>query len=122
MFVLHLMNAPIERIAIENPISCISTEIRKPDCIVHPWHFGDEASKSTCFWLKNLPVLKHTKIVGKGTYRITKGGKKMYDWYNLPPSAERKTIRSKTFPGMAHAIAEQWGGAMSSYPVQLKLF
>jgi len=117
-FVHKLMDAPIERIAIENPISVISSYIREPDQIVHPWQFGDEAEKSTCLWLKNLPMLRPTKIVGKGEmYEFTdkKTGKKKRQplWYYQALSkaktpAERRTLRSKTFEGIARAMAEQW--------------
>jgi hypothetical protein len=117
-FVHQLMDAPIARIAIENPISVISSYIREPDQIVHPWQFGDEAEKSTCLWLKNLPMLRPTKIVGKGEmYEFTdkKTGKKKRQplWYYQALSkaktpAERRTLRSKTFEGIARAMAEQW--------------
>ena len=117
-FVHKLMDAPIARIAIENPISVISSYIREPDQIVHPWQFGDEAEKSTCLWLKNLPMLRPTKIVGKGEmYEFTdkKTGKKKRQplWYYQALSkaktpAERRTLRSKTFEGIARAMAEQW--------------
>ena len=108
-FVRLLMDAPINKICIENPISVISTQIRKPDQIVHPWMFGHEASKPTCLWLKNLPLLQPTNIVGKGEYVVTKGGNRIPKWYNLPPSPDRGKLRSKTFEGMAKAMAEQWG-------------
>lgn len=108
-FVRLLMDAPISKICIENPISVISTQIRKPDQIVHPWMFGHEASKPTCLWLKNLPLLQPTNIVGKGEYVVTKGGNRIPKWYNLPPSPDRGKLRSKTFEGMAKAMAEQWG-------------
>lgn len=117
-FVHQLMDAPIARIAIENPISVISSYIREPDQIVHPWQFGDEAEKSTCLWLKNLPMLRPTKIVGKGEmYEWTdkKTGKKKRQplWYYQALSKaktpqERRTLRSKTFDGIAKAMAEQW--------------
>lgn len=116
-FVQKLMDAPIDKIAIENPISVISSQIRKPDQIVHPWMFGDKASKSTCFWLKNLPLLKPTNIVEKGEFIefTSKKGvkKKQPKWYfdalkNAKTPAERRTLRSKTFKGMAEAIADQW--------------
>ena len=117
-FVHQLMDAPIARIAIENPISVISSYIREPDQIVHPWQFGDEAEKSTCLWLKNLPMLRPTKIVGKGEmYEWTdkKTGKKKRQplWYyqalrKAKTPAERRTLRSKTFEGIARAMAEQW--------------
>ena len=117
-FVHKLMDAPIARIAIENPISVISTYIREPDQIVHPWQFGDEAEKSTCLWLKNLPMLIPTKIVGKGEmYEWIDGktGKKKRQplWYyqalnKSKTPAERRTLRSKTFEGIAIAMAYQW--------------
>lgn len=116
-FVQQLMDAPIEHIAIENPISVISSHIRKPDQIVHPYMFGDKASKSTCLWLKNLPKLEPTNIVEKGEFiefTSKKGVKKRQPrWYyealrNAKTPEERRTLRSKTFQGMAKAIAEQF--------------
>jgi len=113
-FVRVLINAPIEKIAIENPVSCISSEIRKPDQIIQPWQFGDEAQKTTCLWLKNLPKLKPTKIVGKGEFTTFKSGKRHPKWYadalaTAKTKAERQKLRSKTFQGIADAMAEQWG-------------
>jgi len=117
-FVRDLMTAPIKHIAIENPISVISSQIRKPDQIIQPWQFGDEAQKSTCLWLKNLPKLEHTKIVGKGEFDewVSKKGKRKRQakWYTealtkSKTAEERRTLRSKTFPGIANAIAQQWG-------------
>jgi len=110
-FVRLLMNAPIKRIAIENPVSVISSRIRKPDQIVHPYQFGHDASKATCLWLKNLPPLKPTQYVEP---RIVNGRKR---WGNqtasgqnkLGPSADRWKIRSETFAGIAAAMATQWG-------------
>ena len=116
-FVQQLMDAPIEHIAIENPISVISSHIKKPDQIVHPYMFGDKASKSTCLWLKNLPKLEPTNIVEKGEFVewIGKNGKKKRQakWYydalaKAKTPEERRTLRSKTFQGMADAIADQW--------------
>lgn len=116
-FVQQLMDAPIEHIAIENPISVISSHIRKPDQIVHPYMFGDKASKSTCLWLKNLPKLEPTNIVEKGEFiefTSKKGVKKRQPrWYyealrNAKTPEERRTLRSKTFQGMADAISKQW--------------
>jgi site-specific DNA-cytosine methylase len=107
-FVRLLMAAPIPRIAIENPVSIISSHIRKPDQIIQPWQFGHEITKTTCLWLKNLPSLVPTKIVGKGTRHVTKSGKSLPTWYNLPPSADRWKIRSTTFQGIAEAMAQQW--------------
>lgn len=116
-FVHQLMDAPIPRIAIENPISVISSYIREPDQIIHPWQFGDEAEKSTCLWLKNLPMLIPTKIVAKGEFIefTSKNGKKKRQpkWYfdalkQAKTPAQRRTLRSKTFEGIARAMAEQW--------------
>ncbi len=108
-FVKTLLEAPIPRICVENPVSIISSRIRRPDQIIQPWMFGHEATKTTCLWLKNLPLLVPTDIVGKGERHITKSGKSLPKWYNLPPSEERWAIRSKTFEGIAKAMAEQWG-------------
>ena len=117
-FVQLLMDAPIERIAIENPVSVISTHIRKPEQIVQPYMFGDQASKTTCLWLKKLPLLEPTEIVGKGEFVEweDKNGKKKRQakWYldalsKAKTSDERRTLRSKTFIGIAKAMADQWG-------------
>jgi site-specific DNA-cytosine methylase len=108
-FVQLLMNASIDKIAIENPIGVISSKIRKPDQIIQPYHFGHEATKSTCLWLKGLPLLVPTNVVGKGNRHVTKSGKSLPEWYNLPPSVDRWKIRSKTFQGIADAMASQWG-------------
>ena len=129
-FVRALMDAPIKRIAIENPMSVISSQIRKPDQIVQPWMFGDKAQKSTCLWLKNLPLLKPTDIVDKGEFIefVDKNGKKKKQplWYyealrQAKTTEERRTLRSKTFKGMAKAIAEQWSD-FSNYSEQKSLF
>ena len=118
-FVRKLMDAPIKHIAIENPVSVISSQIRKPDQIVHPYHFGEKASKSTCLWLKNLPKLKHTNVVEKGEFKEwvdKKTGKTkrqatwIYDCLQQAKSPEHlRTLRSKTFQGIAKAMAEQYG-------------
>jgi site-specific DNA-cytosine methylase len=108
-FVRVLLNAPISKIALENPVSVISSKIRKPDQIVQPWMFGDPFTKTTCLWLKGLPKLVPTKIVDKGARHVTKSGKSLPQWYNLPPSKDRWKIRSRTFQGFADAMAEQWG-------------
>jgi len=99
-FVQLLMDAPIERIAIENPISVISSKIRKPDQIIQPWQFGHGETKATCLWLKNLPKLEATDIVEGREQRM----------FRLPPSPDRWKIRSTTFKGIAEAMADQWGG------------
>lgn len=98
-FVHALMNAPIDKIALENPISIISSRIRKPDQIIQPWMFGHGETKSTCLWLKNLPLLKPTNIVEGREARI----------HHMPPSPDRWKERSRTFPGIAQAMADQWG-------------
>jgi hypothetical protein len=98
-FVKALMNAPIEKIAIENPISVISSKIKKPSQIIQPWQFGHGETKATCLWLKNLPLLLPTEIVEGREPRIHK----------MPPSANRGKERSKTYQGIANAMAEQWG-------------
>ena len=123
-FVRLLMDAPIKRIAVENPVSVISSEIRKPDQIIQPWQFGDEAQKTTCLWLKNLPKLKPTKIVGKGEMVTYKSGNTMPKWYADAfklPKAERQKLRSKTFQGIADAMAEQWGRKLCPLHQQLEL-
>ena len=114
---MAFVNADVCKIAIENPVGYMSTYYRKPDCIIQPYEFGDHARKKTCLWLKNLPVLKPTNIVSAG--EITSGGfsigasanyakdekGKIIPW-NDPRTAK---IRSKTFPGIAKAMAKQWG-------------
>ncbi len=110
-FVMALLNAPIERIALENPIGCISTRVRKPGQVIQPWQFGDDASKATCLWLKNLPPLKPTKLIPG---RLVNGKRR---WANqtdsgqnrLSPSADRWKKRSETYQGIAAAMADQWG-------------
>lgn len=108
-FVRLLLGAPIPRIALENPVSIISSRIRKPDQIIQPWQFGHEATKTTCLWLKNLSHLAPTNIVAKGARHITKSGRSLPAWYNLPPRPDRWKIRSATFQGIADAMASQWG-------------
>lgn len=113
-FVRLLMNAPIDRICIENPVSVISTQIRKPDQIIQPYQFGHDASKRTCLWLKNLPKLAHTQYVEP---RIVQSNGKTYKrWANqtdsgqnkLTPSDDRWKLRSETYSGIADAMASQW--------------
>lgn len=98
-FVAALLAAPIERIALENPISVISSKIRKPDQIIQPWQFGHGETKATCLWLKNLPKLTPTDIVEGRSDRIHK----------MPPGPNRWKERSRTYQGIADAMAEQWG-------------
>lgn len=97
-FFMCLVNAPIKRIAIENPIGIMSTKYRKPDQIIQPWQFGHGETKATCLWLKNLPLLQPTNIVEGREGKVWK----------MPPSADRWKLRSKTYEGIAQAMAEQW--------------
>ena len=112
-FFVRLWHADIPRIAIENPIGIMSNRLCKPSQIVQPFHFGDQARKTTCLWLKNLPPLEHTNVVGEGERITFKSGKSQPKWYSdafskSKSAEERRTMRSKTFPGMARAMAEQW--------------
>ena len=131
-FFCQFLNANCDRIAIENPVGIISGDYiskwfpdlaekfglpKKPTQIIHPWQFGDKAEKSTCLWLKGLPELKPTNIVEKGEFKewVTKDGKKKRQakWFydalaKSKTAAERATIRSKTFHGIAEAMATQW--------------
>ena len=112
-FFMKMVNAPIDKIAIENPVGIMSTKYQKPTQIIQPWQFGDEAQKSTCLWLKGLDKLEHTNVVGKGEFVewTTKDGKKkrMPKWFSQT-KGDRSTYRSKTFMGIAKAMASQWGG------------
>ena len=98
-FFIKLSNTNIPKVAIENPVCIMSTIWRKPDQIIQPWQFGHGETKATCLWLKNLPLLKPTNIVEGREARIHK----------MPPSKDRGKLRSKTFQGIADAMAEQWG-------------
>jgi hypothetical protein len=106
-FVQRLMDAPIERIAIENPISVISSRIRKPDQIIQPWWFGHDASKKTCLWLKNLPLLTPTNQL-PGDAKTRRGNQTASGQNKLPPSKDRWKICSETYQGIADAMAAQW--------------
>lgn len=103
-FVLWLMQAPIASIAIENPIGRISTAIRPPEQIIQPWQFGHEETKATCLWLRNLPLLKPTDIMKTRNKNLTASGQN-----KLGPSPDRWKLRSRTYQGIADAMAEQWG-------------
>jgi len=116
-FVRELMAADVPRLAIENPISCISSRIRKPDQVIQPYQFGDDASKATCLWLHGLPLLEPTnRVPGR---IVEHNGKRVERWSNqtdsgqnrLGPSEERAELRSNTYPGIAEAMARQWGDA-----------
>lgn len=111
LFAVH----PCPRIAIENPIGIMSTKWRKPDQIVHPYHFGDPHEKATCLWLKNLPPLAYTNVVKPEPKRHFPSGRAMPGWYYEASKLSHKTgergkARSKTFQGFAEAMADQWGG------------
>ena len=126
-FFMTIINAPIHRVAVENPVGIMSNVYKKPNQKIHPYYFGDEFQKNTCLWLKNLPPLYHndkpnlfdSKVthVGKGemfewTDKKTGKIKRQAKWYSDAwrlPKKERGFIRSKTFPGIARAMAEQWG-------------
>jgi site-specific DNA-cytosine methylase len=103
-FVRLLLDAPIPKIALENPVSIISSRIRKPDQIIQPWQFGHGETKATCLWLKNLPKLTPTNIVDGRDARIHK----------MPPGPDRWKERSRTFEGIAKAMAEQWGAYVAA--------
>ena len=100
-FVRRLLDAPIDKIALENPISIISSRIRKPDQIIQPWQFGHGETKATCLWLKGLPKLTPTNIVEGREARVHK----------MAPSPDRWKERSRTFKGIGEAMADQWGAA-----------
>jgi len=99
-FFIELYNCGIPKIGIENPIGVISSRFKKPNQVLQPWMFGHGETKATCLWLKNLPNLIPTKIVDGRAQKI----------HLLPPSKNRSELRSKTFPGIARAMAEQWAG------------
>lgn len=99
-FFMEFTKANCDRIAIENPIGIMSTHFRKPDQIIQPWQFGHGETKATCLWLKGLPTLMPTEIVEGREQRVWK----------MPPSTDRAKLRSKTYPGIARAMAEQWAG------------
>lgn len=99
-FVQELMSAPIPKIAVENPVSVISTAIRRPDQVVQPWQFGHGETKATCLWLSGLPKLRPTRIVEGRVARV----------HRMAPSPDRWRERSRTYVGIAQAMADQWGG------------
>lgn len=98
-FVKDLMLAPVHRIAVENPVSIISSRIRKPSQVTHPWQHGHGETKATCLWLKNLPLLQPSNVVPGRENRV----------HRMPPGPDRWRERSRTFAGIAAAMAEQWG-------------
>lgn len=111
-FFMAFASADCEKIAIENPVGIMSSEWRKPNQIINPWQFGDAFEKKTCLWLKGIPELKPTNIVEIPPRKKFDSGKSMPSWYAEAwhlPKEERAKLRSKTFPGIAKAMAEQWG-------------
>ena len=102
-FVRELLGAPIPRIALENPVSVISTHIRRPDQVIQPWQFGHGETKATCLWLIGLPRLTPTDVVDGREARV----------HRMPPSPDRWKHRSRTYPGIAAAMAQQWGSLPS---------
>lgn len=98
-FFMAFINAPCDRIAVENPVCIMSTFYRKPDQIIQPWQFGHGETKTTCLWLKGLPKLVPTNIVAGREHRV----------WRMGPSPERARLRSKTYEGIAEAMAKQWG-------------
>ena len=108
-FFMRLAKADIPRIAIENPVSVMSTLWRKPDQVIQPWWFGHGETKATCLWLKGLPLLRPTNIVEGREARI----------HMMPPSADRWKLRSETYQGIADAMADQWGGRVEQQQMDL---
>jgi len=108
-FFMAFANADCPRIAVENPVGFVSTMWRKPDQIIHPYYFGDPFQKRTCLWLKGLPLLQKTNVVEHPPRIYYKNGKSGTEWLDNASHAERDRIRSKTFPGIARAMATQWG-------------
>ena len=113
-FFMALYNSDIPYIAVENPVGVMSTRFRKPDQIIQPFMFGNAARKTTCLWLKGLPPLKATELVSEGETLTFKSGKRMQKWIsdaltNTKTAEERRRLRSKTFEGVAQAMASQWG-------------
>jgi len=104
-FFYAMLNAPIPRIAVENPVGVISTRLTKPSQIIQPYQFGDEAQKTTCLWLRWLTLLVPTNIVGTGEFHVCPSGKTLPKWYVGASAHER----SRTFKGIANAMADQWG-------------
>ena len=107
-FFMRCVEGDVPKIAVENPVSVMSTLYRKADQVIHPWQFGHPEEKSTCLWLKGLPMLEETENVKKEFLAKPKRERDRLFW--LSPGKDRAKIRSKTFPGIAKAMAEQWGG------------
>lgn len=110
-FFMAFVHAPIERIAIENPVGVMSTQYRKPDQVIQPYQFGHTETKATCLWLKNLPRLRPTLNVREDMMRLPLRERARVHY--MPPSAERAALRSKTYTGVAQAMAAQWGALIA---------
>lgn len=109
-FAWQLLKAPVEKIALENPVGVLSSALRRPNQIIHPWQFGEDASKATCLWLKNLPLLQSTNELPGG--RMARRANQTSSGQNkLGPSPERAMERARTYDGIAQAMAAQWGVA-----------
>ena len=111
-FVKELWNAKIDRVCIENPIGYLSKNFQKPSQVINPWQFGNEANKPTCLWIRGLPLLVHTRIVGKGRFYTKANGSRMSAWSHITSGTrkeQRAKIASRTFHGIAEAMADQWG-------------
>ncbi len=113
-FVRDLLSASVPRIALENPIGCISSRIRKPDCVIQPWMFGHGETKATCLWLKNLSPLMPTHADGDLFAAQAPMEREQRIW-KLPPGPDRWKERSRTYQGIADAMAAQWGGTLQKY-------
>jgi len=107
-FFKAIASTSIPKWCIENPIGIMAKHYRKHDQIVQPWQHGHRMQKSTCLWLKGLPLLQPSNIVDKGDFHVTKSGKRIPAWYNMGETKDRWQKRSKTFEGIAQAMAEQW--------------
>jgi hypothetical protein len=112
-FVAALLDAPIPRIALENPIGCISTRIRRPDQVIQPWQFGHDASKATCLWLRGLPALFPTDVLPGGK-KARRANQTPSGQNRLGPSPDRWKLRSVTYQGVADAMASQWGALVAA--------
>lgn len=108
-FFMDIANADCEKIAIENPVGYMNTYYRKPDQIIQPYQFGDPFEKKTCLWLKGLNPLEYTNVVEPPPRQKLRSGKSMPVWYSNAPHKDRARLRAVTFPGVANAMAEQWG-------------
>jgi hypothetical protein len=119
-FFMQMIDAPVPRIAVENPVGIMSTLYRKPDQVIHPWQFGHTEQKATCLWLKNLPRLAPTAYVYGAMMRLPKNERERLHY--LPPSPDRAKLRSVTFDGIAEAMAARWSDDLPAIQPMLGLF